>query len=300
MFAQTTDDAAELSPPEPADANRPPAPDDLRYYQAQPGWRPIDLRELWRRRELIWILAARDLKVRYRQTAVGVAWALLQPLAMMTIFSLFFWLLGREPVEAGVPYAAALLCGLLPWQLLANTLTSATQSLVAHQNLVTKVYFPRAILPLSATIGGLVDFGVGFLLLAAALIWFGVVPSWPILLAPVFVLLTLLVSLALGLWLSAMNALYRDIGYVVPFLLQVGMFASPVVYQTSALIPEPWRVVFALNPMVGVLDGFRWSMLGHDPPALAPLLVSCVMLLLLLVGGMFYFRRVERFLADRI
>lgn len=273
---------------------------ELVYFQPPTGWGLLGLQEIWNYRELIWTLAARDLKVRYRQTAVGVVWAILQPLAMMTIFTVMFRLLGREPVEAGVPYVVAVLCGLLPWQLFASTLTSASESLVNHQGLITKVYFPRAVLPISAMLGGVVDFGISFGLLAVALMWYGITPTWTMLLIPVFSVLALVASLAASLWLSALNAIYRDIRYVVPFVLQVGFFVSPVVYETDALIPSSYRLLYALNPLVGVIDGLRWAVLGHSPPALAPTLISLGCLALVMMTGMAYFRQVERHLADRI
>ncbi|PQO45918.1 ABC transporter permease [Blastopirellula marina] len=272
----------------------------LVYYQAPSGWRLLDLTEIWNYRELIWSLAARDLKVRYRQTAVGVIWAILQPLAMMTIFTVMFRLMGRAPVEEGVPYVVAVLCGLLPWQLFAATLSNASESLVNHQSLITKVYFPRAVLPISAMLGGVVDFSISLSLLAVALLWFGIAPTWAMLLIPVFSLLALLASLAASLWLSALNAIYRDVRYVVPFVLQVGFFVSPVVYETDALIPPGYRLIYALNPMVGVIDGLRWAVLGHTPPAVAPMLISLGCLFAVLLSGMAYFRQVERHLADRI
>lgn len=272
----------------------------LVYFTPPSGWRLLGLQELWSYRELIWTLAARDLQVRYRQTAVGVIWALLQPLAMMTIFTVMFRLMGREPVEEGVPYVVAVLCGLLPWQLFASTLSSASGSLVAHQNLITKVYFPRAVLPIASMAGGVVDFAIGFSLLVLAIAWYGITPSWTMLLIPAFSLLALIAALAAGFWLSALNAIYRDIGYVVPFVLQVGFFVSPVVYETDALIPPSYRLVYSLNPMVGVIDGLRWAALGHAPPAVLPMLISLGCLTLVLLGGLAYFRQVERHLADRI
>ncbi|MCC9608446.1 ABC transporter permease [Blastopirellula sp. JC732] len=272
----------------------------LVYFTPPSGWGVLGLQEIYNFRELIWTLAARDLKVRYRQTAIGVIWAILQPLAMMTIFTVMFRLMGRVPVEEGVPYVVAVLCGLLPWQLFASTLNSASGSLVEHQNLIAKVYFPRAVLPIASMAGGIVDFTIGFSLLALAMMWYGVAPTWAMLLIPAFILLTLVASLAAGLWLSALNAIYRDIGYVVPFVLQVGFFLSPVVYETDALIPPEYRLIYSLNPMVGVIDGLRWAALGHTPPAIGSMLVSLGCLLLVLLGGMAYFRQVERHLADRI
>ncbi len=272
----------------------------MQFFGPRPGWHLIDLRELWRFRDLVWILALRDIKVRYRQTAVGVLWAILQPFTTMVIFTTLFTLLGRTPSSGDVPYAVAAFCGLIPWQLFANTLTQASGSLVANQNLITKVYFPRAVLPLASLIGSLVDFAIASVILLAMLAWYGITPGWPILLIPVFVGLVMLASLAAGLWLSAANGLYRDVGYVVPFLIQVGFYLSPVVYESGTLIPERWQFVHALNPMVGVLEGFRWALLGHRAPPVESLMISLTGLAVLLIGGMLYFRRVERYLADRI
>lgn len=296
-----------LSTPEPTAAvpALPPAspPLDvppLEYVQARPGFALVNLHELWRGRGLLWILAVRDLKVRYRQTLVGVAWAVLQPLTTMTLFLVFFRLLGRQPTTGDVPYALVVLSGLLAWQLFATTLTQATGSLVGNQALIAKVYFPRLILPLATVIPALVDCGIGLVLLAGFLVGFGVLPAWPVLLLPAFILLAVLTALALGIWLAALNAMYRDFGYIVPFLLQVGFFLSPVIYETAALIPAPWRPLYALNPMVGVIEGVRWTLLGKDGPPVLSLLPSLVVMVCILLTGLAYFRRVERFVADRI
>ncbi len=273
---------------------------ELRYYASSSGLSLRGFYELWQYRQLVWMLAVRDIKVRYRQTAVGVAWAVLQPALLMVIFSVFFQLLGKKPTESNVPYVVSFLCGYLPWQLLASTLNEATQSLVAHRSLISKVYFPRTVLPVSAIIGGLLDFVVASGLLLVLMLWFGISPTPRILLLPVFVVLTLMISIGAGLWLSALNALYRDIGYLVPFILQVGFFISPVVYETDQIIPARFQGIYALNPMVAILDGFRWCVLGHAPPSVTTVVVSFVTLLALFLGGMIYFRRVERQIVDRI
>jgi lipopolysaccharide transport system permease protein len=274
--------------------------DGLQYFGSRSGWQFVDLAELWRRRDVLGILALRDLKVRYRQTLVGIAWAVLQPLVMLIIFSVLFGLVGHQLASRDVPYALTVLCALAPWQLFANTLTQASGSLVANQGLIGKVYFPRLLLPLAAALPALADFAIGLMLLAGLLAFYGVVPSWPVLAIPALILLTVLAALAAGIWLAALNAIYRDVGFIVPFLLQVGFFVSPVIYQTDALIPERWRPWFALNPLVGLLEGFRWALL---PGASAPwqaMLISLLVVLAVLVSGLAYFRRVERFVADRI
>jgi len=271
----------------------------LRYYTARPAWQWFDLKEIWRFRELIWMFALRDLKVRYRQTIVGVLWAILQPLVSVAVFGVLFAVLKGKPTTGETPYAVTSLCALLPWQLFANSLTASTQSLVANQNLITKVYFPRVSLPISAIIGNLVDFGIGFVILLILLTVYSIVPTVAILLLPLMVLLVIVTSLAFSLWFSALNAIYRDVQYIVPFIIQIGVMISPVYYET-AIIPKGWLWLYSLNPMVGVLEGFRWALLGLQPPSPWHILLSCVCILLVLAGGAFYFRRMERFFADRI
>jgi len=282
---------------DPADSN---SSDNLQYYGSRSRWQLLDFRELWRYRELLWMLAVRDIKVRYRQTLIGVAWVVLNPLAMGTIFVVFFSLLGQQPAPEGVPYTLILLCGLVLWQLFATIFAQASASLVANHYLIGKVYFPRLLLPLGVAIPSLVDFTIALLLPGALMVYYGVVPSWGIVLLPVFVLLTVAAALALGIWFSALNALYRDAGMLVPLLVQLGFFLSPVVYVTKGLIPETWRPVLALNPMVGAIEGFRWSLLGYGQPPVGSLLIGSAVTLLALLTGLFYFRRIERFLADRI
>ncbi|HVX14548.1 MAG TPA: ABC transporter permease [Pirellulales bacterium] len=255
---------------------------------------------MWRYRDLVAILALRDVKVRYRQTIIGIAWALIQPLAQLVIFAVLFGLLGRTPVEPSMPFVVSAMCGLVVWQLFSQSVSGASQSLVANTNLVTKVYFPRLVLPLAAVLGVLVDFAVGMALLAVLMLSFGVLPTVAIITVPFFVLLTLLVALAIAIWLSALSALYRDFQYVVPFLLQVAFFVSPVIYQTSALIPATWRPLYALNPLAGAIDGFRWAMSGQGHFPWLTVGVSIPLLALALSTGLLYFRRVERTFADRI
>lgn len=256
--------------------------------------------EVWRYRELIWNLAARDIKVRYRQALVGMAWIILQPLAQVVIFSSLFGRLIQRGDDKGIAYEVSTLVGLLVWTLFASIVSSATTCLVDFRNLLTKVYFPRLVLPLSTCLRPLVDFAVGSLVLIFVMAWYRVVPSVAVLVYPLVLMMTVLVALSLGLWLSALNAHYRDFGIVVPFLLQMGFFLSPVVYETSQLIPNDWRWLYGLNPMASLLEAARWSLLGTRGPSATEMLLSIVATLFVLVSGGWYFRRVERFLADRI
>lgn len=260
------------------------------------AWPAIGLGELWDYRELLYFLTWRDLKVRYKQTALGAAWAIIQPLFMMLVFSLFFGRLAGVPSD-GIPYPLFTFCALLPWQLFANSLTESSNSLVRNQNLITKVYFPRLVVPLSAVLGGLVDFAIAFLILLVMLPFYGVVPGWQIVALPLFILLAIMTAMAVGLWLSALNVQYRDVRYTINFLVQFWLFATPVAYPSS-IIPARWRVLYGLNPMVGVVEGFRWSILGKPESPGAVVLVSSIVVVTLLVGGIFYFRRMEQQFAD--
>ena len=257
-----------------------------------------DLREVWRYRELLTFLAWRDLKVRYKQTVLGLAWAILQPFLTMVVFSVVFGHLAKIPSD-GVPYPVFVYCALLPWSLFAHALTESSQSLVANRNLITKVYFPRLVIPIAPLFVALVDFAIAAVVLAGMMAFYGVVPGLAILAAPAFVLLGLLTALAVGIWLAALNVQYRDVRYLLPFLTQLWFFATPVAYPSS-LLPEPWRSLSGLNPMAGVVEGFRWALL--DRPAIpGPLLVVSVLsVLLLLLGGLRYFTRMERAFADVI
>jgi lipopolysaccharide transport system permease protein len=248
----------------------------------------------------LWTLAVRDLKVRYRQTLIGVAWAVLQPLAASLMFVLLFGLLGRVPAAEGIPYGLFVLPGMLIWQLFAGVLTQATGSLVTNQQLIGKVFFPRLILPLAAAAPPLADFIVGLGVLAVVLVYYGFVPPVTVVALPAFILLGLLAALAAGVWASALNAIYRDVGFVVPFALQVGFFLSPVVYDTGTLIPDRWRPFLAANPLTGALEGARWALLGRGEFPTETVLASVAVTAVLLVGGLVYFRRVEGYLADRI
>jgi lipopolysaccharide transport system permease protein len=257
-----------------------------------------DLREIWMYRDLLLLLTWRDISLRYRQSLLGVGWTVVQPLILMTIFSIVFGRFAQLPSD-GVPYPLFVLCALVPWLYFSRALTGASGSLVGSSNLVTKVYFPRLILPLSKTLSGLVDVAIAFVLLAVLLAWYRVVPGWPIVFLPLFLGLALLTALALGLWLTALNVRYRDIGLLVPFLTQVWMYASPIAYSMS-LVPERWRWLYSLNPIVGVVEGFRWSLLGRAAPELGPILVSSTIVLMMFLGGLAYFRRTERSFADVI
>jgi lipopolysaccharide transport system permease protein len=262
------------------------------------GWQPVDFAELWRFRELLWFLALRDIKVRYKQTALGAAWAIIQPLFTMLVFTLFFGQLAglEKRIEAGVPYSVYSFTALLPWQLFAFALTQASGSVVASRGLITKVYFPRLIVPIAPLLCGLLDFAIGLGFLALLMLWHGILPGWPVLLLPFFVLFALVASLAVSLWLSALNAVYRDVQYTLPFLTQFWLFLTPVAYPSS-IVPERWRWLYGLNPMVGVVDGFRWSLLGGPPPG-PTVFVSALATIALLIGGLFYYRRMERTFAD--
>ena len=259
------------------------------------GWTSIGFRELWDYRELLYFLTLRDVKVRYKQTALGAAWAVIQPLFMMLVFSLFFGRLAKIPSD-GIPYPIFTFCALLPWQLFAHALTESSNSLVANERLITKVYFPRLVVPMSAVLGGLVDFAVAFAILLMMMFYYGIVPTWAVLALPAFILLAVMTALGVGLWLSALNVKYRDVRYTINFLIQFWLFATPVAYPSS-LVPERWRALYGLNPMAGVVDGFRWALLGKQPPG-AMLAVSVGVVIVILVGGLYYFRRMEQEFAD--
>jgi len=262
------------------------------------GWGFPDIRELWSFRELIWILVTRDIKIRYKQTAIGVLWALLQPLLTMVVFTVIFGKLGGMPSD-DLPYPVFVMTALLPWQLFSKALTQGSASMVTMGGMMGKIYFPRLIAPLSSILAGLVDFAIALLILLALMAWYGVWPGWEVLLAPLFVLLALASAMAVALWLSAINAKYRDVQQAMPFLTQIWMFITPVIYPTS-MIPEGWKWLFVLNPMVSVIDGFRWSLLGVRPPDMSSLVVSSLSILVLSVGGLLYFARFEKDFVDRL
>lgn len=267
------------------------------------GLAPLNLGELWAYRELLFFLALRDVKVRYKQAALGVTWAVMQPVLQMVIFTVIFGMLAKLPSEGEAPYALMTSAALLPWNLFAQSLTRAGTSLVTNANLITKVYFPRLVVPLAAVGACLVDFLVSFLVLVGLVVYFDLatpwhfVAGWPLLLLPAFALLAVLTSLAVSLWLSAMNVQYRDVQHTIPFLVQVWMYASPVAYSAGLVPQGPWQMIYALNPMAGVIQGFRWALLGGPPPT-AMLAVSVVVVVLLLVGGLYYFKHMEKTFAD--
>lgn len=262
------------------------------------GWWDINLPELWEYRELLYFFVWRDIKVRYKQTAIGAAWAIIQPFMTMVVFSLFFGKLAKIPSN-GLPYPIFYYSALLPWTYFAGALQNATNTIVTHQNLVKKVYFARLILPLSAVLSGLVDFGIAFTVLVGMMLFYGIIPTWKLLLLPLFLSLATITALGIGLWLSALNALYRDVRYATPFLVQLWLFASPVAYPAS-LVPERWQWVYWLNPMTGVIEGFRWALTGQGQPPHALFAASIIAVLLVLIGGLVYFRKMEGTLADLV
>lgn len=264
--------------------------------QPASGWVSLRLEELWQYRELVYFLTWRDIKVRYKQTLLGGLWAILQPLFTMLVFSLFFGRLAKIPSD-GIPYPLFAFAALVPWTFFANGLNQSSQSLVAGSNLIKKVYFPRLAIPIATIFSGLVDFLVSFVVLLVMMVFYGTVPTANIIWLPFLVLLALATCLGVGLWLSALNVHFRDVRYVVPFLVQFWLFSTPIAYP-STLLPEPWRTVYGLNPMVGVVEGFRWSLLGTDTAPGPIIAASSVAALILLVSGALYFRRMETTFAD--
>jgi lipopolysaccharide transport system permease protein len=277
---------------------RPPAGPGLTVLRPSRGWVPLRLRELWEYHELLYFLVWRDVKVRYKQTVLGAAWAIIQPFATMVVFSVVFGHLARLPSD-GVPYPIFAYTALVPWTYFANAATLASNSLVQHERLITKVYFPRLIIPLAAVLSGLVDLALALVVLVGMMLFYGITPTPAVWALPLFVLLAVAAALAVGLWLSALNVLYRDVRHVVPFLIQLWLFATPVAYS-SAMVPERWRAVYGLNPMTGVVDGFRWALLGTGGPPALSVAVSAIATLALLLAGTVRFRRMEQTFADVI
>ncbi len=262
------------------------------------GWAALNLRELWLYRELIFFMTWRDLKVRYKQTLLGASWAILQPFLTMVIFSIFFGNLAKVPSD-GVPYPIFSYTALVPWILFSKALQDASRSLVANSHMITKVYFPRMILPLSSVMAGVVDFLIAFVVLLGMMVFFNIFPTANVWVLPLFLLLALVTAVGVGLWLSALNVLFRDINYILPFLTQFWMYLTPVAYPSS-MIPAEWQVIYALNPMTGVVEGFRWALLGTGQPPGIMTLVSSITAVVLLISGMFYFKRMERLFADMV
>jgi lipopolysaccharide transport system permease protein len=257
-------------------------------------------RDLWRYRELFYFLAWRDILVRYKQTAIGVAWALIRPFLTMVVFSVVFGRLANLPSEGDAPYPILVFAAMLPWQFFANALTECSNSLITNANLISKVYFPRLVVPTSAVIVSFVDFLISGIILLGLMVWYSAVPTWRIVTLPLFVAIAFAAAMGAGLWLAALNVQYRDFRYVVPFLVQFGLYISPVGFS-SAIIPDRWRLLYSLNPMVGVIDGFRWAILGGDVSLYWPgFWLSLLLVTGLLVTGILYFRRMERSFADVI
>lgn len=270
----------------------------LIIIQPSAGWSALRLHDLWVYRELILFMTWRDLKVRYKQTLLGASWAVLQPFLTMVVFSIFFGNLAKVPSD-DVPYPIFSYTALIPWTLFSKALQDASRSLVASSHMITKIYFPRMILPLASVLAGVVDFFIAFIVLIAMMIYFGIMPTYNIWILPFFLLLTLITAVGVGLWLSALNVIYRDVGYVLPFLTQFWMFLTPIAYPSS-LVPERWQVLYAMNPMTGVVEGFRWALLGTGQAPGMMTAVSSIVAVIILVSGMFYFRRMERLFADMV
>ena len=262
------------------------------------SWFDLKPKALWDHRELLYFLAWRDLKARYAQTVMGLAWAVVQPLFMMVVFTIIFDKIARFPSD-GIPYLLFAYAALVPWTFFAKSLDRSGSSVVTQSNLITKIYFPRLIIPLSATLGGLLDFAIAFLLLVAMMIWFGVLPTWKLVVVPFYLLLTIMASLAVSLWFSALFVKYRDIAALIPLMTQVWMFACPIVYPIS-MIPQEWQRLYSINPMVGVIGGFRWALLGTPAPDPAVLALNVLTIAVFLLLGMAYFNRMANTFADVI
>jgi len=263
---------------------------------ASSGWVPLKLGELWEYRELLFFLVWRDIKVRYKQTALGAAWAIIQPVCTMVVFSLFFGRLGKIPSD-GIPYPIFAFAALVPWTFFATGLGQSSNSIVGSSTLITKVYFPRLIIPLASIFSGIIDFLLAFAVLLGMMFFYGLTPTVNVIWLPLFLLLAFVIALGVGLWLSALNVEYRDVRYVVPFITQFWLLATPIAYPSS-LLHEPWRTIYALNPMVGVVEGFRWALLRSSAAPGPMILVSAGAAVVILITGAFYFRRMEKTFAD--
>ncbi len=262
------------------------------------GFSTLRLKDLWEYRDLIYFLMWRDVKVRYKQTAIGTAWVILQPLVTMLIFTAIFGILVRVPSE-GLPYSVFLYTALVPWSYFSEAISRGGGSVVANTNLISKVYFPRLVIPIASIATPVIDFVLSFIILLGLITWFNIRPTWAIVTLPLFFLFTVMTALAVSLWFSALNVRYRDVSYTIPFVIQIWMFASPIIYPMG-IIPFKWRLLYSLNPLVGVITGFRWALLGKGSPDFWTMGISIVAVLLLLIGGILYFRRMERTFADII
>ncbi|HCF99317.1 MAG TPA: phosphate ABC transporter permease [Chloroflexi bacterium] len=260
------------------------------------GWATPNLQVLWDYRELMFFLAWRDVKVRYKQSLLGIGWVVIQPLTAMVVFTVIFGQFAKLPSE-GVPYAVFTYAALLPWQLFSSAVTRSASSVLSSSSIFTKVYFPRLVLPVAAIFANVVDFGISLVVFFGLLAIFGIWPGWPLLFLPLFVLLTIATTLAFGIWLAALNVRYRDVTYVVPYLVQLSLFLSPVAYSATLVPHGVWRVIYSLNPLAGLIQGFRWSLIRGPAPD-SMLLLSVITVSILLVTGIYYFRRVEKTFAD--
>jgi lipopolysaccharide transport system permease protein len=277
-----------------------PLTDDRPVVLIQPrrGWLSFDLKAVYRYRELLYFLVWRDVLVRYKQAAIGVAWVVLQPLLTMVVFTIIFGQFAKLPSD-GLPYPIFSFTALLPWNYFAQAISRSGISLVSNANLISKIYFPRLIVPISGALGPLVDFAISFIILLGMMAWYGIAPTWGVLALPFLTLLAVVTAVAVSLYLSALNVKYRDVGHAIPFLVQFWMYASPVVYSVN-IIPQKWRLLYSLNPMVGVIEGYRWALLGKERPDFGVMAVGVVVASVLLLGGLVYFKRTERFFADII
>jgi lipopolysaccharide transport system permease protein len=274
--------------------------DDTPVVLIQPrrGWLSFELKAVYQYRELLYFLVWRDILIRYKQAAIGIAWVVLQPLLTMVIFTVIFGLFAKLPSD-GLPYTVFSFTALLPWNYFAQAISRSGISVVSNANLISKIYFPRLIVPISGALGPLVDFAISFVILLGMMAWYGIAPTWVVLTLPFFTLLAVVTAVAVSLFLSALNVKYRDVGHAIPFLVQFWMYASPVVYSVT-IIPQKWRLWYSLNPMVGVIEGFRWALLGKERPDYTVMAMGVVVASVLLLVGLIYFKRTERFFADII
>jgi lipopolysaccharide transport system permease protein len=266
------------------------------FIKPSKGWVSLKLAELWKYRELLYFLVWRDIKVRYKQTALGAAWAIIQPFMTMVVFSLFFGKLAKVPSD-GIPYPIFSFAALVPWTFFSNGLIQSANSLVGSSNLIKKIYFPRLSIPIATVLSGIVDFLLAFIVLLGMMLFYGITPTLNLFYLPLFLLLALVTALGVGLWLSAINVQFRDVRYVLPFLTQFWLFATPIAYSSS-LLSEPWRTIYGINPMVGVVEGFRWALLNTNTAPGPIVAISSLTALIILITGAFYFRRMERTFAD--